>query len=100
MDARDPRQQKTGDWPQDCLFEGTASELLEIIALGTPDDLPADSARMSKEISDIEPRLNVLGIAVDRFKKGDQRVIRIDVSQRPVGKARTPDPLLAKPDFT
>ena len=38
----------TSDGP---LFEGAAFELLEIIALGTPDDLPTDATRMSKELS-------------------------------------------------
>jgi len=32
----------TSDGP---LFEGTAFELLEIIALGTPDDLPTDAMK-------------------------------------------------------
>ena len=69
-----------GDWPQDCLFEGTVSELLEKVALGNPDDLPADSARMGKALSEMEPKLNVVGITVDRRWKNKQKVIRIDVN--------------------
>ena len=72
---------------EDCLFGRTASELLEKVALGNPDVLPADAARMSKALSEeIEPIANARAerqgykFIVDRFKKGDQRVIRIDVS--------------------
>ena len=82
MDARDPRQEKMGDWPQDCLFEGTASESLEKISLGTPDDLPTDATRMSKALSEIEPRLKALkphSVTVDRFTRDKQRIIKIDV---------------------
>ena len=86
MDASDPRQHTMEPWPQDCLFEGTASELLEKVALGNPDVLPADAARMSKALSEeIEPIANARAerqgykFIVDRFKKGDQRVIRISI---------------------
>jgi len=75
---------------EDCLFEGTASELLEKVALGNPDVLPevlpADAARMSKALSEeIEPIANARAdskgykFTVDRFKKADQRVIRINI---------------------
>ena len=71
---------------EDCLFEGTASELLEKVALVNPEVLPADAARMSKALSEeIEPIANARAerqgykFIVDRFKKGDQRVIRISI---------------------
>ena len=44
----------------DCEFEGTASELLEIIAQGNPDDLPANATRMGRAFSEIEPRVIAL----------------------------------------
>ena len=74
----------------DCEFEGTASELLEKVALGNPDVLPevlpADAARMSKALSEgIVPIANARAeskgykFIVDRFKKAEQRVIRINI---------------------
>jgi len=71
---------------EDCLFEDTASELLEKVALGNPEALPADAARMSKALSEeIEPIANARAeskgykFIVDRLKKGSQRVIRINI---------------------
>ena len=55
------------------LFEGTAFELLEIIALGYPNELPADATRMSGALSEIEPRLKEVGVTVDRFWKNKQK---------------------------
>ena len=66
MDARDQRWNEMPEHivsmleNQDYLFEGTASELLEIIAWGNPDDLPANATRMGRAFSEIEPRVIAL----------------------------------------
>ena len=61
----------------DCEFEGTASELLEKVALHDPQVLPADGARMSKALSEMEPRLRALGVMVTRHWKNKRKVITI-----------------------
>jgi len=75
-------------------FEGTATELLELvndsmaariemaswngkIAPGFCDELPADALGLSEALSGLEPRLKELGVTVNRFKKGEQRTLRV-----------------------
>jgi len=86
MNARDSRWSEIPDRIESILtsdgslFEGTASELLEIIVLGAPDDLPTDATRMSKPLSKIKPSLKALGITVDRFIRDKQRIIRVKLN--------------------
>ena len=65
----------------DTTYEGTATELLELIAAGTPneskcDELPADATILSKALS-VEPRLNKLGVTVGRLTKSKESALRI-----------------------
>ena len=81
---------------EDCLFGRTASELLEKVALGNPEALPADAARMSKALSEeIRPIAKVRAerkgykFTVDRYWKNKQKLIKINIEcqTKPCGRS-------------
>ena len=57
-------------------WEGTASELLTVLASST-DDLPASAARLSRDINGIEHELSVRNIGIERTRDYRRRGVRL-----------------------
>ena len=57
-------------------WEGTASELLTVLADST-DDVPASAARLSREINGIEQELSVRNIGIERTRDYRRRGVRL-----------------------
>ena len=57
-------------------WEGTASELLTVLASST-DDVPANAARLSRDINGIEQELSVRNIGIERTRDYRRRGVRL-----------------------
>ena len=57
-------------------WEGTASELLTVLADST-DDVPASAARLSRDINGIEQGLSVRSIGIERTRDYRRRGVRL-----------------------
>ena len=57
-------------------WEGTASELLTVLASST-DDVPASAARLSRDINGIEQGLSVRSIGIERTRDYRRRGVRL-----------------------
>ena len=58
------------------VWEGTASELLTVLASLT-DDIPGNAAHLSRDINGIEQEFSVINIGVERTRDYRRRGIRL-----------------------